>query len=95
MSRFRTLTLSHSCGNSHAGGENRRLERNRPMRAEIVWKIKITEYGNHGFLECEYGSEEDGIFIIDCLIYNSQIVSIEEIEVRGTVVLQNSSRGMC
>ena len=55
----------------------------------------MAEYGNHDFLECEYGSEGDGIFIEDCLIYNSQIVSIEEIEVRGTVVLQNSPRGTC
>ncbi len=47
----------------------------------------IAEYGNHDFLECEYGGEEDGIFIEDCLIYNSQIVSIEKIEVHGTVEL--------
>ena len=48
----------------------------------------MVEYGNHSFLECEYGGEEDGIFIEDCLIYNSQIVSIEEIEVHGTVALR-------
>jgi hypothetical protein len=30
----------------------------------------MAEYGNHSFLECEYGGEEDGIFIEDCLIYN-------------------------
>ena len=48
----------------------------------------MAEYGNHSFLECEYGGEEDGIFIEDCLIYNSQIVSIEEIEVHGTVALR-------
>ena len=47
----------------------------------------MAEYGNQGFLECEYGGEEDGIFIEDCLIYHSQIVSIEEIEVHGTVEL--------
>ena len=47
----------------------------------------MAEYGNYNFLECEYGGEEDGIFIEDCLIYNSQIVSIEEIEVHGTVEL--------
>ncbi|MDO5131648.1 MAG: GNAT family N-acetyltransferase [Eubacteriales bacterium] len=47
----------------------------------------LAEYGNYNFLECEYGGEEDGIFIEDCLIYNSQIVSIEEIEVHGTVEL--------
>jgi len=47
----------------------------------------LAEYGNVDFLECEYGGEEDGIFIEDCLIYNSQIVSIEEIEVHGTAEL--------
>ena len=47
----------------------------------------MAEYGNYDFLECEYGGEEDGIFIEDCLIYRSQIVSIEEIEVHGTVEL--------
>ena len=47
----------------------------------------MAEYGNQDFLECEYGGEEDGIFIEDCLIYHSQIVSIEEIEVHGTVEL--------
>ena len=47
----------------------------------------MAEYGNCDFLECEYGGDEDGIFIEDCLIYNSQIVSIEEIEVHGTVEL--------
>ena len=47
----------------------------------------MAEYGNYDFLECEYGGEEDGIFIENCLIYNSQIVSIEEIEVHGTAEL--------
>ncbi|MBQ3393398.1 MAG: GNAT family N-acetyltransferase [Lachnospiraceae bacterium] len=47
----------------------------------------MAKYGNYDFLECEYGGEEDGIFIGDCLIYHSQIVSIEEIEVHGTVEL--------
>ena len=47
----------------------------------------MAKYGNYNFLECEYGGEEDGIFIGDNLIYNSQIVSIEEIEVHGTAEL--------
>lgn len=47
----------------------------------------LAEYGNYNFLECEYGGEEDGLFVEDSLIYNSQIVSIEEIEVHGTVEL--------
>ncbi len=41
----------------------------------------MAEYGNHDFLECEYGVAEDGIFSEDVLIYNSQIGSIEESEV--------------
>lgn len=45
----------------------------------------LAEYGNHSFLECEFGGNEDGIFVEDFLIYNSQIESIEEIEVHGTV----------
>ena len=49
----------------------------------------LAEYGNESFLECEYGGDEDGIFIEDCLIYNSQIASIEEIEVHGTVEMWN------
>ena len=48
----------------------------------------MAEYRNTDFLECEYGGEEDGVFIEDCLIYKSQIVSIEEIEVHGTVELR-------
>ena len=47
----------------------------------------LAEYGNQSFLECEYGGREDGIFIGDCLIYHSQIVSIEETEVHGTAEL--------
>ena len=45
------------------------------------------EYGNHSFLECEYGGDEDGIFIEDYLIYNSQIESIEETKAHGTIEL--------
>ena len=47
----------------------------------------MAEYENYDFLECEYGGDEDGLFIEDFLIYNSQIASIEEIEVHGTVEL--------
>ena len=39
----------------------------------------LAEYGNRDFLECEYGGDEDGLFIEDVLIYNSQIEYIEEI----------------
>ncbi|MBQ6314408.1 MAG: GNAT family N-acetyltransferase [Mogibacterium sp.] len=41
-------------------------------------------YAGEEFLECEYGGDEDGIFIEDCLIYNTQIESIEEIVPHGT-----------
>ena len=47
----------------------------------------MAEYANADFLECEYGGEEDGIFIETNLIYHSQIVFIKEIEVHGTVEL--------
>ena len=60
------------------------------VRVTDRWGATFTgmaEYGNHDYLECEFGGEEDGIFIEDSLIYKSQIVSIEEIEVHGTVEL--------
>lgn len=44
-------------------------------------------YGEYEFLMHEYGGEEDCLFIEGCLIYNSQIASIEEIEVHGTAEL--------
>lgn len=45
------------------------------------------EYGSREFLECEWGGEEDGVFIEDFLIYRSQIDSIEEIVPHGTAEL--------
>ncbi len=47
----------------------------------------LAQYGNYDFLECEWGGEEDGLFIEDFLIYNSQIESIEEIVPHGTAEL--------
>ena len=47
----------------------------------------LASYGNYEFLMHEYGGDEDGIFIEDYLVYNSQIASIEEIEVHGTAEL--------
>ena len=44
----------------------------------------LASYGNYDFLMCEYGGKEDGLFIEDFLIYNSQIASIKEIEAHGT-----------
>lgn len=60
------------------------------VRVTDRWKETFTgmaAYAGCDFLECEYGGEEDGIFIENSLIYHSQIVSIEEIEVQGTVEL--------
>ena len=47
----------------------------------------IARYGIYEFLMHEYGGDEDGVFIEDVLIYNSQIASIEEIEAHGTAEL--------
>lgn len=47
----------------------------------------MAHYGVYEFLMHEYGGDEDGLFIENYLIYNSQIASIEEIEVHGTVEL--------
>jgi RimJ/RimL family protein N-acetyltransferase len=45
------------------------------------------KYGNSEFLECEWGLDEDGIFIEDVIICNSQIESIEEIVPHGSAEL--------
>lgn len=45
------------------------------------------KYGNAAFLECEWGLDEDGIFIEDVIICKSQIQSIEEIIPHGTAEL--------
>ena len=47
----------------------------------------LAVHGSADFLECEYGGTEDGLFIEDVLIYNSQIGSIEEIVPHGTAEL--------
>ena len=60
------------------------------VRVKTIYGDTITglaRYGECDFLQCEWGGEEDGLFIEDFLIYNSQIESIEEIEVHGTVEL--------
>ena len=49
--------------------------------------IGMARYGIYEFLMHEYGGDEDGLFVEDFLIYNSQIASIEEIEVHGTAEL--------
>ncbi len=45
------------------------------------------KYGNTEFPECEWGLDEDGIFIEDVIICNSQIESIEEIVPHGSAEL--------
>ena len=47
----------------------------------------LARYGNCDFLECEWGGDEEGLFIEDFLIYKSQIESIEETIVHGTAEL--------
>ena len=44
-------------------------------------------YGSVDFLECEWGMDEDGIFIEDVLLCNSQIESIEVIVPHGSAEL--------
>ena len=51
----------------------------------------LADYANADFLECEFGGEGDGIFIEDFLVYNSDITSIEEIEVHGTAELRTEN----
>ena len=48
----------------------------------------VADYYNLDFCLHEYGKNEDGIKVDDVLIYRSQIASIEEIEVQGTVELR-------
>ena len=60
------------------------------VRVTDKWNHAFTgmaRYANADFLECEYGCEEDGLFIENWLICRSQIVSVGEIEVHGTVEL--------
>ena len=45
-------------------------------------------YGGQDFLECEWGLDEDGLFIEDAIICNSQIKKIEVIIPHGTVELE-------
>ena len=49
--------------------------------------IGLARYANYDFLMCEYGGDEDGVFIEDFVIYNSQIESIESVKVHGTAEL--------
>ena len=47
----------------------------------------LARYGNSDFLECEWGIDEDGIFVEDVIVCNSQIESIEEIVPHGSAEL--------
>lgn len=60
------------------------------VRIKTIYGDTITgraSYEGREFLECEWGGDEDGLFIEDFLIYNSQIASIEEIKPHGTAEL--------
>ena len=60
------------------------------VRVKTIYGDTVTglaRYDDEEFLREEWGGDEDGIFIEDFLIYNSQIESIEEIEVHGTAEL--------
>ena len=60
------------------------------VRIRSVYGDTLTgraRYEGREFLECEWGGDEDGLFIEDFLIYNSQIASLEEIKPHGTVEL--------
>ena len=60
------------------------------VRIQSIYDDTITglaRYEGCEFLECEWGGNEDGLFIEDFLIYNSQIASIEEIKPHGTAEL--------
>ena len=60
------------------------------VRVKDIYGDTITglaRYEDREYLECEWGGKEDGLFIEDFLIYNSQIYSIEEITVHGTAEL--------
>ena len=60
------------------------------VRIKTIYGDTVTglaRYNDEEFLRCEWGGAEDGVFIEDFLIYRSQIESIEEIEVHGTVEL--------
>ena len=47
----------------------------------------LARFEDREFLKSEWGGDEDGVFIEDFLIYNSQIESIEEIVPHGTAEL--------
>ena len=48
----------------------------------------VADYYPASYCAHEFGAEEDGIMIEEVLIYESQIASIEEIEVHGTAELR-------
>ncbi len=48
----------------------------------------VADYYDSGYSFHEYGVDEDMVRIEDCLIWESQILSIEEIEVHGTAELR-------
>lgn len=60
------------------------------IRLKDIYGQTFTGRASHGsyeFLMHEYGGDEDGLFIENYLIYNSQVGSVEEIEPHGTAEL--------
>jgi len=60
------------------------------VRIKDIYGESFTGFASHGsesFLMHEYGGDEDGLFIEDVLIYNSQIETIEEIVPHGSAEL--------
>ena len=60
------------------------------VRITDKWNETFTgmaAYAGCDFLECEWGLDEDGIFIEDVIVCNSQIESIEEIVPHGSAEL--------
>ena len=60
------------------------------VRIRTVYGDAVTglaRYEDRDYLTSEWGGKEDGLFVEDFLIYNSQIESIEEITAHGTAEL--------
>lgn len=60
------------------------------VRVETIYGDVLTglaRYEDREYLSCEWGGEEDGLFLGDYLVYRSQIAAIEEVPVHGTAEL--------
>ena len=60
------------------------------VRVQTIYGDTLTglaRYETRDYLASEWGGEEDGLFIEDFIVFNSQIGSIEEITIHGTAEL--------